>query len=100
GGVFALVALIGAAISFPLMVDRDVGVRPAVATSIRLFRENPVTVLTWGAVVAGLLALGMLPAFLGLVFVLPLLGHATWHLYRRAVTVGEPVAGHGEATGG
>ncbi|MEM6486971.1 MAG: DUF2189 domain-containing protein [Pseudomonadota bacterium] len=90
GAVFALVALAAAAISFPLLLDREVGVRVAVTASLRLFRQNTSTMLTWGAMVTGLLVVASLPAFLGLVFVMPLLGHATWHLYRRAVVVRAP----------
>ncbi len=61
----------------------------AVSTSLRVAAQNPVTVGAWGLIVAALLVVGSLPAFLGLAVVVPLLGHATWHLYRRAVT---PVA--------
>ena len=85
GAVFALIVLSVSLVSFPMLLDRDVGLRVAVATSLEVVRRNPWTALAWGAIVVGLLVLGSLPAFLGLVFVLPLLGHATWHLYRRAV---------------
>ncbi|MBS0125573.1 DUF2189 domain-containing protein [Thetidibacter halocola] len=85
GGLFALAVLAVSVVSFPLLLDRPVGVPVAVATSIAVFRANPGPVLTWGAIVAGGLVLGALPMLLGLVFVLPVLGHATWHLYRRAV---------------
>ena len=73
-------------VSFPLLLDREVGLSNAVATSIRVLAENPLPIATWGMIVAGGLALGSIPAFLGLVFVLPILGHATWHLYRKTVT--------------
>jgi uncharacterized membrane protein len=56
-----------------------------VLTSVKVARENPVVIAGWGAIVAGLLVLGALPALIGLVVVLPVLGHATWHLYRAAV---------------
>jgi len=82
---FAVVVLAGSAVSFPLALDRHVGFGVAVATSVAVFRKNPVTMLAWGAVVAGLLVLGALPMLVGLALVLPVLGHATWHLYRRAV---------------
>ncbi len=88
GFMFAVFVLSISVISFPLLLDRPVGLRVAVETSIRLTRENPATVLTWGAIVAGTLALGTVPLFLGLIFVMPVLGHATWHLYRRAVVTG------------
>lgn len=85
GLAFALAALAVSVISFPLLLDRDVGLPVAVSASVRLFRENPGVILTWGLIVAVGLFLGAIPALLGLVIVLPVLGHATWHLYRRAV---------------
>jgi uncharacterized membrane protein len=85
GFVFAVIALAVSLVSFPLLLDRDVGLPVAVATSIRVARQNPRTVATWGLMVAVLLVLGAIPALLGLSIVLPVLGHATWHLYRRAV---------------
>lgn len=85
GFLFALVVLAISAISFPMLVDRDVGAAAAVWTSIRTVIANPVVMAAWGVIVALLLALGSLPFFAGLAIVLPLLGHATWHLYRKAV---------------
>jgi uncharacterized membrane protein len=85
GFLFAVVALAVSAISFPLLLDRNVGVATAVSTSVRAVIENPVPMAIWGVIVAGLLALGSLPFFLGLTVVLPVLGHATWHLYRKVV---------------
>jgi uncharacterized membrane protein len=85
GFLFALLVLAIAVVSFPLLLDRDVGLATAVATSVRATLANPVPVAAWGLIVAVALVLGMLPLFLGLAFVLPLLGHATWHLYRRLV---------------
>lgn len=86
GFCFALVVLATSVVSFPLLLDRNVGVPIAVRTSLDVFRANPRVISTWGGVVAALLFLGSIPAFVGLVIVLPVLGHATWHLYRRAVT--------------
>ncbi len=57
----------------------------AVVTSLRVARKNPTTVATWGFIVAMLMLLGTLPFFLGLIIVLPVLGHATWYIYRAAV---------------
>ena len=57
----------------------------AVKTSLRAAKANPVPIAAWGLIVAGALALGSIPALLGLIIVLPLLGHATWHLYRKLV---------------
>ena len=85
GGVFALVALATSLVSFPLLLDRQVGLPIAVVTSFRVLKASPVATLTWGVIVGGLLALGSIPILLGLIVVLPVLGHATWHLYRRAV---------------
>lgn len=85
GFLFAAAVLTISAISFPLLLDRDVGAAVAVATSIRVVAANPLTMALWGLIVASLLVLGTLPFFLGLTVVMPVLGHATWHLYRRAV---------------
>ncbi|EAQ12943.1 putative membrane protein [Maritimibacter alkaliphilus HTCC2654] len=85
GFVFALVTLVTTFVAAPMLADRPVGMPVAIATSIRAARENPVPVLVWGLIVAVLLALGSIPMFLGLVVVLPILGHATWHLYQRLV---------------
>ena len=85
GALFAAAAFVISVISFPLLIDRAVPMSTAVQASIQAVRTNPGTMLAWGLIVAGLLVLGSLPALIGLVFVMPLLGHATWHLYRRAV---------------
>lgn len=85
GGVFACVVLAMSFVSFPLLVDRHVGVVKAITTSIKIARRNPVVVAAWGAVVVLALAFGVVTLFVGLVIVLPILGHATWHLYRCAV---------------
>jgi uncharacterized membrane protein len=85
GFVFALAVLMIGAISFPLLLERDVGVLAAVMTSVRAFRANPVPMSLWGLVVAVGLVIGAIPALLGLVIVIPILGHATWHLYRALV---------------
>lgn len=87
GFCFALAVLATSVVSFPLLVDHNVGVPSAIVTSYRVFRENPQVVAAWGLVVAALLVLGSVPAFVGLVVVLPVLGHATWHFYRRAVKI-------------
>ena len=85
GLCFAALALCVSVISFPLMLDRDVGLVPAAVASMRLARENPGTIALWGLIVAAALVIGSLPLFLGLALVMPVLGHATWRLYRRAV---------------
>jgi uncharacterized membrane protein len=85
GFVFAVVSFALSAISFPLLLDRDVGAAEAIMTSLRAIAKNPVTMIAWGLMVAGLLLLGSLPFFVGLAVVIPVLGHATWHLYRKLV---------------
>ncbi len=85
GFLFAVLVLTIGAISFPLLLDRDVGAAVALLTSIRVVAANPATMALWGFIVAALLVLGSIPFFLGLTVVMPVLGHATWHLYRRAV---------------
>ncbi len=85
GFLFAVVAFVLSVISFPMLLDRDVGVLAAITTSVRAVLANPITMGVWGLIVAGLLLLGSLPAFIGLAVVIPVLGHATWHLYRKIV---------------
>jgi len=85
GFVFAAAVLCISLVSFPMLIDRPVGVPVALATSLAVARRNPGTTACWGLIVAVLLVLGMIPLFAGLIVVLPILGHATWHLYRRAV---------------
>jgi uncharacterized membrane protein len=85
GFLFALLVLAIGTISFPMLVDRDVGLDTAIATSLRVFQENPGTMALWGLTVVGGLVIGTVPFFLGLIIVLPVLGHATWHLYRKVV---------------
>lgn len=85
GACFAYAALAVSIVSFPLLLDRHVGLPIAVATSLEVMRKNRTICLMWGALVGTLLVLGSLPFFAGLIFVVPLLGHASWHLYRRAV---------------
>ncbi|MBV9542355.1 MAG: DUF2189 domain-containing protein [Alphaproteobacteria bacterium] len=85
GALFALLAMVISIISFPLLLDRDVGLDTAIATSVRAVTTNLGPMLLWGLIVAGSLVLGALPLFVGLVVVIPVLGHATWHLYRRVV---------------
>lgn len=85
GFLFAVLVLTIGAVSFPLLLDRDVGAAVALLTSIRVVAANPGTMALWGFIVAALLVLGSIPFFLGLTVVMPVLGHATWHLYRRAV---------------
>lgn len=89
GFLFALVALCVSVVSFPLMLDRHASATDAMITSVRAVVHNPLPMAAWGLVVAILLIAGTIPFFLGLTVVIPVLGHATWHLYRKVV---EPVA--------
>jgi uncharacterized membrane protein len=84
GFVFALFVFALTVVSFPLLIDRqDVGLDIAIGTSIRAVLANPLPMAAWGLIVAGGLFLGSIPLFVGLAFVMPVLGHATWHLYRK-----------------
>jgi len=85
GFLFALVALCISVVSFPLMLDRHAGAGEAMVTSLRAVARNPLPMAAWGLIVAVLLVAGSLPFFLGLAIVIPLLGHATWHLYRAVI---------------
>lgn len=85
GFVFAVVVFTLSVVSFPMLVDRDVGVFTAVNTSINAVLRNPLTMGLWGLIVAISLLIGSLPFFAGLAVVLPVLGHASWHLYRKVV---------------
>jgi uncharacterized membrane protein len=105
GFLFAVLVLTISVVSFPLMLDRDVGAAVALLTSIRVVLKNPLTMAARGLIVAALLLLGTLPLFVGLTIVMPILGHATWHLYRKAVisdglprpTYRKPDGGHRSA---
>ena len=85
GFLFAALVLSISAISFPLLLDRDVGAGVAMQTSLRVMAANPLPMALWGLIVAALLVIGSIPFFVGLAVVMPVLGHATWHLYRRTV---------------
>ncbi|WP_438748132.1 DUF2189 domain-containing protein [Pararhizobium sp. O133] len=85
GLVFAIIVLSSVVVAFPLLLDRDVGAVAAIDTSIRATLANPVPVAVWGLIVAGGLVLGSIPVFVGLAVIMPILGHATWHLYRKLV---------------
>jgi len=82
---FAIVTLVCAVVSFPMVVDKPVDAITAVRTSLKAVRRNPREIFGWGLYVAGLLVLGLLPAAIGLAVVLPWLGYSTWHLYTRLV---------------
>ena len=85
GFLFAVLALVTTVVAFPLLLDRDVGLGTAVLTSIRAALANPVPIAAWGLIVVAGLVLGALPLMIGLVIIMPVLCHATWHLYRKLV---------------
>jgi uncharacterized membrane protein len=94
GFIFAVAVLSISVISFPLLLDRDVGAAVAVYTSIKAVAMNPLTMALWGLIVAAALLVGSIPLFVGLAIVMPVLGHATWHLYRRVVEPPHPDEAH------
>jgi uncharacterized membrane protein len=85
GFLFAALAMTISVVSFPMLLDRNVSLETAVRTSIEVVRRNPRVMAVWGLVIAGGLVLGSIPLLLGLIIIMPVLGHATWHLYRRVV---------------
>jgi uncharacterized membrane protein len=85
GFLFALLVLVIGVVSLPLLLDRNVGVATAIAISVRAVRMNPGPMAMWGLIVAASLFIGALPLLIGLAIALPVLGHATWHLYRKVV---------------
>lgn len=89
GAVLALAVFTLTVVSIPLLLDRDVDFVTAMVASVKAVKQSPFPMLGWGVFVVVVLFLSSLPAFLGLIITLPILGHATWHIYRRAV---EPVS--------
>jgi uncharacterized membrane protein len=85
GFLFAVIVLMIGVVSFPLLLDRNVGAGVAIMTSARVVLRNPVTIAMWGLIIAGLLFIASLPLFVGLAVVMPVLGHSSWHLYRKVV---------------
>jgi len=85
GFLFAFGVLVLTVISVPMLLDRNVTLATAIRTSVAACRANPGAMALWGLIVAALLLAGSLPAFIGLAVAMPVLGHATWHLYRRVV---------------
>jgi uncharacterized membrane protein len=85
GFLFALFALMVSVVSFPLLLDRNVSPAVAIMTSVRAVLVNPLAMAVWGIIVAVLLAAGFALLFFGLAIIVPVLGHATWHLYRAVI---------------
>lgn len=89
GALLSAVLFTVTVVAMPILLDRDTDVVTAMLTSIRVVAENPVVMLTWAAIISGVMVVSLLPAFLGLIVTLPILGHTTWHLYRRALPPAE-----------
>lgn len=87
GAIIAFVFYVTTVISLPMLVDQKTGFLTAIITSVAVFRSNSAVLLGWAVFIALSLFVAMIPLFLGLLVVLPVLGHATWHLYRRAVII-------------
>jgi uncharacterized membrane protein len=85
GFLFALVAFAISVVAFPLLIDRNIGATAAAVTSVKAVLRNPLTMALWGLIVAAALLIGSLPLFVGLAVVIPVLGHSTWHLYRKVI---------------
>ena len=92
GLVFAWAALAASVVAFPLALDKPVTAATAMSVSIRAVTTNAFVMAVWGLVVAGLLLLGAALLLVGLAVTLPILGHATWHLYRKLVDSGHSAA--------
>jgi uncharacterized membrane protein len=86
GFLFALAALTISVVSFPMLLDANVSLETAIRTSVRVVARNPLVMGAWGIIIAAALVAGSIPLLLGLIFVMPVLGHATWHLYRCVVS--------------
>ena len=87
GFLLAVTALTISVVSFPMLLDQGVPLETAIRTSARVVARNPRVMAAWGLIIAASLVIGSIPALLGLIFVMPVLGHATWHLYRRVVSM-------------
>ena len=83
--LFSAIALTLTVVTFPLLLDREASAYVAVQTSVRAVLTSPKTMAVWGLIVGAALVAGSLPLFVGLAVVVPILGHATWHLYRLTV---------------
>ncbi len=89
GAIIAAAVFAISVVSFPMLYDRDVDFVTAMVTSVRLVVRNKITMLAWALTIGWMMVVSALSGFLAMIVILPLLGHATWHLYRRAVA---PVA--------
>ena len=85
GGFLAALVFTITVVSFPLLVDRYATAAEAVVISAKAVYNNLFVMIIWALIIAIMLCIGMLTAFLGLIIILPILGHATWHLYRKII---------------
>jgi uncharacterized membrane protein len=85
GAILSAVLFSVTVVAMPMLLDRETDFVSAMITSIRVVKENPSVMLTWAAIISVTILVSLIPAFLGLIFTLPILGHTTWHLYKRAV---------------
>lgn len=100
GGGFAAVLFAITVVGLPLILDREVDLVSAIIASFQAVGANPGVMTLWAAIIAALLFAGIVPLFLGLFVVLPVLGHASWHMYRQLMPAGDdPAAMPGAARG-
>ena len=85
GALLSAVLFTVTVIAMPMLLDRETNFVSAMITSVNAVKQNPVVMLTWAAIISVTILLSLVPAFLGLIFTLPILGHTTWHLYQRAI---------------
>lgn len=85
GGVLAVLVFVASVVSWPMLLDRPGGAINAVATSVKAVGQNKLVMVLWGVLIVGLLSIGLATLYIGLVVILPVLGHATWHAYRALV---------------
>jgi len=95
GAVIALAVFSFSVTSFPMLFERDCDFVTAMVTSVRVVLASPRVMVVWCALIAGLVGISLLSGFVGLLVVLPVLGHASWHLYRRCVPVAEESGAEG-----
>jgi uncharacterized membrane protein len=98
GALIALFVFSISAVSFPMLYDRDIDFVTAMVTSVRLVITNPVSMIVWCILIGLLTVISLASVFVGLIIVLPIIGHATWHLYRRAVEPAQDAAQDPAAT--
>ena len=95
GGLGSALAFAVTVVSLPLLVERDVTTKLAILTSVKAVGNNPVTMLWWALIIMLITGLSLLTGMLGFIILYPLLGHASWHVYREVVDASElPLRAH------